>query len=260
MYLINNFMRIAILISGSPRFYKDFDTFINNLSGYSKVDWFFYLWDQNPRPDKLGYENQILVADSWRSINKDWAINKITSNLPLNQELVRLELGNADQVPYPEVPGPQDHHTNFPSICKMHYGWYKSDQLRQESGNEYDLVIRARPDLCLPSTLDLQYIKSIIDQDPSTVVVSTGGQHGHGYTINDTIAISSPKNMKIYTDLVNHSIEYNREGIVFHPETLLAFHLIKNNLRICPFINVEIRANTVNNPDGTMTLDFGRWE
>lgn len=244
-------VKIAVLISGSPRFNTEFDTFINGLQGCDQVDWFVQLWKDNPRPDKLGYEDLVLVADSWRHVNHQWATQKIRDNLPTNHRLINLTVVDNSTIIYPTITGPQVHHSNFESICKMHLGWKIVDQLRQEHNEEYDLIIRARPDLYLPSPLNLPQIKSIINQYPNTVIVSNGGQHGYQYFINDLIAITSPANMSVYTDLVNHVKEYNDRQVVFHPENLLACHLETNRLKIMPLVHTEIRMNPIS---------FGRWE
>lgn len=253
-------MKIAILISGSPRFSSELDQFISNLTGYSTVDWFVHTWAHNPRPDKLGYEHEILVAPTWRTVNKEWAIEKIKSNLPVNHQLIDLEIYDSNLLEYPIVTGPQVHHINFPSVWKMHTGWKKVDTMRQLHSTEYDIVIRSRPDLLLRNTLDLRNIKDTLDKNPKTILVSTGGQHGYGYNTNDIIGIASPANMSIYTDVVNHSMRYNREGIMCHPETLLAYHLKQNGLTSTPYINVDIRKSLTHNADGTSIVDFGRWQ
>lgn len=244
-------MRVAVLISGSPRFNAEFDTFINGLKGADQVDWYIQLWKDNPRPDKLGYEDLILVANSWRHVDFSWAEKKITENLPDNHQLINLEVVDNATIVYPNIIGPQVHHRNFESICKMHLGWNIVDRLRQYHNEQYDLVIRARPDLYLPEPLNLPQIKSIINQHPNTVVVSNGGQHGYQYFINDLIAITSSENMSIYTNLVNHVKKYNDDKVMFHPENLLAFHLVNNGLKIMPLVRTEIRQGLIN---------FGRWE
>lgn len=253
-------MKVAVLISGSPRFSADLDKFISNLTGYDTVDWFVHTWKHNPPPDKLGYEKEILVAPSWRTVDREWAIEKITSNLPANHKLIDLEIYDSDLIEYPIVTGPQVHHSNFLSIWKMHTGWKKVDTMRQLHSTEYDIVIRSRPDLMLFNTLDLRNIKFLLDKNPKSVLVADGGQHGYGYTINDVIAITLPSNMEIYTDLVNHSIRYNNNGIMFHPETLLAYHLHQNGISSIPCLNVGMRTSMTPQPDGTSIVDFGRWK
>ena len=134
-------MRIAVLISGSPRFCAGLDTFINGLTGFETADWYVDLWSNNPPPDKLGYESHVLVAPSWRYITQEWAVNKIKSNLPPNHQLVALSLYDNELIEYPTVTGPQIYHNSFPSIWKMHLGWKRVDFLRQSSGIQYDLVM-----------------------------------------------------------------------------------------------------------------------
>ena len=248
-------MRVAVLISGSPRFNTEFDTFINGLKGADQVDWYVQLWKHNPMPDKLGSPNLVLVADSWRHVNQLAAIKKISENLPTNHKLIDLTVFDNTSIVYPTITGPRVHHDNFESICKMHLGWHLVDQQRQSHNKEYDLIIRTRPDLYLPEPLDLTDIKSIIDNEPKTVVVSNGGQHGYQYHINDLIAITSPKNMSIYTDLVNHVKKYNDDKVMFHPENLLACHLVRNELKILPKVRAEIRIGEFNSG-----ITFGRWE
>jgi len=253
-------MKVAILISGSPRFCAGFDTFVNGLTGFETADWFVDLWRSNPPPDKLGYENQVLVAPSWRQINQEWAVNKIKSNLPNNHRLAALSLYDSSLIEYPTVTGPQVHHINFPSIWKMHMGWKRVDSLRQSVGIQYDLIIRARPDVSLNSPLNLTTIKNSLDQSPKCVFVARDGQHGYGYNTNDVIGISSPDNIAIYTDLINHSIKYNNAGIMFHPETLLAYHMHCNGLVSTPALDVALRPDAITLPDGTVTVEFGRWQ
>jgi hypothetical protein len=253
-------MKVAILISGSPRFCAGLDTFINGLTGFETADWFVDLWSNNSPPDKLGYENHVLVAPSWRQIDRDWAVNKIKGNLPDNHQLVALSLYDSKLIEYPVITGPQVYHINFPSVWKMHIGWKRVDSLRQSIGIQYDLVIRARPDVSLNSSLNLTTIKNLLDQSPNRVFVAMDGQHGYGYNTNDVVGISSSKNMSIYTDLINHSIKYNNSGIMFHAETLLAYHMHCNRLVSTPVLDVALRPDAVTLPDGTVTVDFGRWK
>lgn len=252
-------MKIAILISGSPRFTKDLDSFIDNLEGVNSADWFVFLWRENNPPDKLGYPGYILVSEKWRNIDYSWAKNKIESNLPTNHKLCGLELYDSSLIEYPTITGPQDHHINFSSIWKMHLGWNLVNKLKQNYSEKYDLVIRTRPDLSLTDKLDLRVIKQKLIENPRSVFVSKEGQYGHNYHINDCIAISTEENISIYSDLINHSVSYNKSGIMFHPENILAYHLIQNNLNIVPYISVELRKYFTKNIDGEFISDFGRW-
>jgi len=252
-------MKIAILISGSPRFTKELDDFISNLKGFESADWFISLWKENNQPDKLGYPGFVLVSDNWRNIDLNWAKNKIEQNLPPNHKLCKLELHDHSIIQYPTISGPQEHHINFLNIWKMHLGWNLVEKLRQSHNEEYDLVIRIRPDLALTEPVNLLDLKKQLENNPKLVFVAKNGQHGITHHINDLIAISTPDNITTYTDLINHSLEYNNSGIIFHPENMLAYHLIKNGLSIKPIIPAEIRLYFTKRINAEFVSDFGRW-
>jgi hypothetical protein len=254
-------MKVAVLISGSPRFSRDLDTFINGLTGATQVDWFCHVWKFNSPPDKLGpeYSNYQLVANGWRTVEYDWAYKKLTNNLTGIHQLKALDVFNNNFIEYPTIIGQQAHPQNFESIVKMHLGWKRASMALETSGEDYDLVIRARPDLFLPEPLNLLELHSIINNRPDNVITSNGGQHGyHGYNSNDIIAISSAQNIHTYADLINHSATYNQQGVIFHPETLLAYHLRTNGLVIAPIVRAEIRA-TLQEINGVFSPDFGQW-
>lgn len=250
-------MKIAILISGSPRFNTDLDTLITNLQGYDKADWYVSLWDKNPQPDKIGYEDQILVSENWRNVKKDWAVEKISNNLPDQHELIDLEVYPVETIDYPVITGAQVAKINFTNQWKMHLGWKLVNDIKSKHKINYDLVIRARPDIYLHDILDLQQCKNQLNNNPKIVFVPHGF-HGYGYSINDLLAISSEQNINIYTELVNHIVEYNNSGITCHPETLLAYHLVKHNLDIRATFKAELRL-CMTKIENHLVANFGRW-
>lgn len=252
-------MKIAILLSGSPRFCSEFDSFINNLTGYEQVDYFCLFWQNNTKPDKLGYPNHVLVSDSWRTINMSWAQSKIISNLPKKHRLVKLETYNDEDIELPKIkPQVMDQSINFRNIYKMYLGWNLVFNLLDE---EYDLVIRSRPDIGLSQSLDVRTAKNKILERPNLVLNSVGGYFGHQERTNDLIGISSQKNIKTYSELVNNVEKYsNTENVTFHAENLLGYHLKKNGIDWETFVHVTIRPNLNKNPDGTVSPDFGRWQ
>ena len=253
-------MRVAILVSGPPRFNKDFNNFINNIYGFETADWFFYLGNNNIPPDKsvnfkldTNYKT-IHIADCWR-YNKDteWAKNKILSKLPSNHKLAGLTLYDAEEVIIP----------NHPAVSKpcwrMHHHWKQVDLMRQaeeEKYGKYDLVIRTRPDLGIDRPLDLRLFK-----DTGFVDVPKDNWHGYGFTICDLASIGSSDHMSVYCDLFNRSLEYTNKGVVYHNETLLAYHLQFNNI---PYRasgwNYLIWTSRYIRNDGVETYDFGGWD
>lgn len=251
-------MKIAVLLSGSPRFCSEFDSFIDNVVGFEQIDYYCLFWKNNQRPDKLGYPNQVLVPESWRIIDKEWAQSKITSNLPEKHRLVKLETYNDENIELPKIkPGVIDQSINFKNIYKMHLGWHLAFNLLDE---EYDLVIRSRPDIGLSQPLDVRVAKNKILERSNLVLNSVSAYFGHQERTNDLIAISSQKNIKIYSDLVNNVEKYsNTENVTFHAENLLGYHLRKNSLTWETFAHVIIRTNLNTNLDGTLSPNFGKW-
>ena len=80
-------MKIAIQLSGQPRFTQDFNLLLENLIGYDQADWFIYLSNKfRTHPVKDGVE----ISQSWEDFDADWAINKISSNLPKNNFIQRF--------------------------------------------------------------------------------------------------------------------------------------------------------------------------
>lgn len=252
-------MKIAILISGAPRFCREFDTLIEQVKDHD-VDWFFYLWKEYSVPDK---NDMKVVADCWRNINEEWAINKIKSNLPANHSVQRLELGDLKSVSLPEV--------NHMAECLLDKTWpmfvslYHVGLLKQhyelQTGTQYDLVVRARNDIEMSNPIDWNLLKQRLDQNPSYIFVADNHVYGHnGYKINDFFAVSSSRNIHIYCDAVNRLQQYNKEnGILFHPETLLCHHLRQNGLIIVQEnFNLGLRTLGKTN-NGIYHSDFGRW-
>jgi hypothetical protein len=212
-------MKIAILISGQPRFRVPFEKLLENLKGYEQADWFFYLWDKSlPRhPD-----HPHIVTPSWQNIiSADWASNAIKKALPPDHQLIGLELGDNNIV---EPRGAM--YSQFTSLFKV-------DQLRQDSKNQYDLIVRIRLDSQITSIVELLDIKLQIDEDPRLIFTPDNCRHFfHQYGMCDHVAITSPANMKIYTDLVNHMQSHIDAGVDSQAESLLNYHLISNGLTL----------------------------
>lgn len=263
-------MKVAVLISGQPRFCAEFDLFLYNLQGYDQIDWFFYMWKENKPPYAQGYD---LVAPSWQIINKDWALEKITSYLPSSHHVVNFELDSDEELVFPDVPR-NDGVTNPHATWRMWYSMKQVDMLRQQhevhTGQKYDLVIKTRPDTGLMSTIDLRMIKQHIDADPSLVIQPANKICGYGPVICDLFAITSSDNMSIYTNLVNEAKYYYDQGWFFHPETMLAKYLMEKRLSVrSGTFKIEFRylgvwkdpitGRATQQNVGTYISNYGRW-
>lgn len=230
-------MKVAILIAGEPRFCGQLDSFIDNLRGFDQADWFFFLWDETHMKYSV-----MQVPEKWARIpSREWAVNTIQEKFPSNHRIADLALSQQSLAPEGPV-----------SIYKQHWSLHQVDLMRQayevEHGS-YDLVIRARLDLLINSTIDLRSLKQQLDQDPKLIFMPKNGKHGEPpQPINDQFAISSSENIKIYSSLINNI----NKNISIHPETQLSYHLRNSGL----IMKDEIDNGLLKDPG---VPEFGRW-
>jgi len=242
-------MRIAILLQGEPRFCSEFDLFLQNLIGFSRADWFMYLWKDSPSTSNLlSSEGHQVVAPCWQHIDRDWALKKFRQLLPSNHNIAALELGNQNTVPIFHVTENCASETIQPNVWKMWYSQYMANKLRVDYETtqdfKYDIVIRARPDISLESHLDVRYMKNHFDHEPNLVLTSQNKRCGYGVQITDLIGVSTSPNMSVYTNIYNEALEHHKQGIIFHPETMLARHLEHHGLKHAPAdFKIEFRRN-----------------
>jgi hypothetical protein len=220
-------MRIAILLSGQPRFTEDLQLFLNNLKGYDQADWFVYLTNKNYEPQK---SVSIVMHDTWVDYDPCWAKSIIKKNLPPNNFLKKFEISDANTQVWPQC-NRSDHpgvHSPPEQYFKMFYNIFKTNQLRTsyeiENNFKYDIVIRTRSDVGLLHEVDVRNNVPI-----SNTIIMPGNQWYGEPPCNDQFAIGNSDSMTMYSNIVNHLKEYNDCGVVFHPETLLAHHLQNAN-------------------------------
>ena len=241
-------MRVAALVQGEPRFCQEFDFFLENLVGYDQIDWFFYLWKTSPPTQKImRTEGHVLVAERWQNLDKSWAIAKLQNNLPQGHYVAGLEIADQDSIPIPIVK--RNLNTdNVSNVWKMWHSQHQANRMRLDYEREheisYDVVIRTRPDVALLDIVDATTINEHFVKQPNLVIIPKNKLVGETVdrVICDLVGISNSRSMNVYTDLINHALEYNRMGEEFHPENLLACHLNHQGLetRIADF-SVEMR-------------------
>jgi hypothetical protein len=106
--------------------------------------------------------------------------------------------------------------TNLENMYWMYRNIKRCDQLLTPE-THFDAVLRTRFDLKYPNPIDL------LKFDTSKIWIPSGGDWGGG--LFDMVAFSSPENMRYYSSLIDHIEEYNKEGTIAHPETMLRRHL-----------------------------------
>lgn len=110
--------------------------------------------------------------------------------------------------------------------------FYKIKRCFNLLDNNYDVIIRTRLDIKFDTKIDLQI-------NDNLNVPRCGDFRGG---ILDMFAYSNYHTMKSYCSLFDHIEQYMNEGIIFHPESILRYHCIKQNLKINRFpYNIYLR-------------------
>ena len=216
---INIFMKIAILLPGQPRFAKDFENFLKNLQGYDQADWFCYLTNNN-RVDDVSPD--VRISKEWMNFNVEEGRKKLESFLPSNNYIQSFEISNCETVFCPTIPR-QSHYKGW-------YNIFKANELRRNSGIEYDIIIRARADVGINHPFDLRSIDR--KKLEESIIMPSNQWAGIGHLQScDQFAIANSKNMNVYADLYNQVTIHQKEYFFnYNPEALLALHLLKNNI------------------------------
>lgn len=185
-------MNIALYISGRTKLYDKW--LIKQL--------------ENNKEDKI---------DVFGSFNEDENDNFISLINPINVNWERYIL--------PEKWSNISHKhesTKPQNMCSMYYNNKKAFELIEEhmkSNNiNYDLIVKFRPDIMN------EYLPTFfIPQDNE---VYTPDEHVFGWpAINDMIAFGNFETMKVYSSMYDYIDQYIDNGVLFHPETMLRYHL-----------------------------------
>ena len=111
---------------------------------------------------------------------------------------------------------------NIANTLAMFYKIKKCNELKSEyekkHGFIYDAVIRCRFDMRLETSLSIKDLIKLSEW----LYIPEGGDWGG---INDQFAFSSSKNMDICSSVSTYLDDYWHRGCLFHPETLLQYHL-----------------------------------
>jgi hypothetical protein len=275
-------MKTAILLQGDPRFCKEFDLFLENLKGFDQVDYFIYFWENNyATADLIGSRGHQIVAPFWQQVDRENALKKFKKCLPPGHTIVSFQLANQEDILITPITENICRSTNFSNMWKMLNSLYMSNQSRvaHELANNftYDLVIRSRPDVALMNPMYADQLKSNLEVNKKRIIIPNNKVCGHnGIVICDLFGVGTSHDMTIYCDLYNQVLTHHKEGTIFHPETMLGVHLLKNGLNWMPGgFNIEFRhlgiwqdrttgeqwtSNTVPTWDNKIYIsNFGQW-
>lgn len=96
--------------------------------------------------------------------------------------------------------------------------------------DEYDIVVRCRPDLMLQTPINFESIINEIINGLYDIQIPSPQFNHKG--INDQLAIGNWKGMKHYMSIMDNVEEVVNRRKVWHPETLLMLHLRTPDIRI----------------------------
>jgi hypothetical protein len=244
-------MRVAVLISGQPRFNNDFNMLLSNLKNYDRLDFFFYLWNSDASESHW-------IPPTWP---KDY--NEIRSRILKNLSL-KCNIADLKILPQIDYQVTREYNlTPWSNPVNIWYNFYGTKQVNllreeyeKENGN-YDLVIKSRPDVGLASSIDCASIKKFLDSNPTTVIMPNDRRFGMaGRAVNDLLGIGLGSTMSVYCGAVDYLDQYNDQGAPYHGESLLAWHLTANKILSpntnfnCTFREDWYKYNKVN---------FGNW-
>jgi len=252
-------MKVSLLLSGEPRFCTHFDQFVSNIINYDSLEFFFYLWRKSPI--ELSDKRWNLVADFWRDVDEEKAKEKIIQNLNSPKyKVIDIKFENRETFIEPKIIT-KAKETNVLNVWQMHNAWSEVDKLKCDyeyrNNFKYDLVINGRFDIVLNQPLDLaKLIKKIKSKIILTPDIPLHGYQGH--RLNDCLGIGNSDTISTYMQVVKNELEYNQNGILFHPETLLSHHLRQYKIQdIKHNFDFELRKGYVRKV--FYTSDFGRW-
>lgn len=183
-------MKVALFASGQPRFTECFPRLLNQLEGFDRADMYFGFWNS-----------------PWAQ-SEQQAIDKINRILTPRYTIKKLIL--KDQ-PHFDLP---PHTLNHPPAQPENIRWWYERRMAMWQGikmtfdlipNEYDVIIRFRPDGYISRNLNLNEL----DLKSHNLIYPEWPGAGWPWAwLNDQFAIGTYEGMKFYSDLANKFSEY----------------------------------------------------
>ena len=224
------------MLSGQPRFNREFSDLLKNLKNYDQIDIFLYLWNSDPA-------ESVFIPTTWPT-DPDSIKSRIQANIPGHARVADLQVlpqiehqatGNYNLTPW----------SNPVNIWYTYHGIKQVNIMRESHETlygKYDFVIKARPDAGLRDPIDCYRIKEYLDGNPCSVIMPDDRRFGmQGNPVNDLIGIGLSSTMSTYCSAIDYFDQYNEQGTLYHGETLLSKHLTTNGIQfpslgvICTF-------------------------
>lgn len=244
--------RIAVVMSGLPRFCKDTTDFINHVFhefSYDRVDWYFHLWNPQGKDDRFLHESfKILEFEKTKAL--------ILSHIPVTHHFEGLQIGiYQNEYQDPSL-------IENPSTPPLHLSALRADLMRQckerQEGFEYDIVIRGRLDIVAFGRLN----RPVFPKHMLVPSLRYWGPPNRASEVNDWFALGTSSDMTIYTSFIE-KVQTYRPQFMNPPmvsEVMLACHLNTSGIISFtdPSFSVQLRRCQYileNKP----YLDYGDW-
>lgn len=221
-------MKVALCISGQLRTYKDcFSSLNHNLIKPFNPDIFIHTWQDVGASikDEVGVEHNLLASEE--ELNKMYSPKKV---IILKRPEYISERYNGKVVPQILIDREPIHHK---SVLAMYFQIFECNKLAvdyaNEHGFEYDLIIRARPDMVFCEKIPMLAIRNVLRN--SSLVYYSDYFIRKKTRVSDKFAFGSQSAMTEYCSAWNLLDKYWEDPIGDNPpdthkvdERLMKFH------------------------------------
>lgn len=227
--IFKEIMKIAVLLSGQVRtFEQTYQSLFDHVIRCADVDFFIHTWDTNGKVLHVHHDYDNSTATDLNRINEIYKPKKLQVEKQ-SDFMNRVDFGRYQN----KTPGGMVAR----NIAAQWYSVKKCaillDDYIFEQGNSYDLFVRTRFDTLFKTSVCLQENVARYSE-PKVVWMPVQNQFGckPQYMCNDSFAVGPLESIRTYCDMYNsmHKSLNDPEGIQFHPETMLSWHLHKNGI------------------------------
>jgi len=201
----------------------------------------------------------MLIPRTWPVAVED-VKSRIIKNLPSKSNLAEIVVTDPPAYSTPNWIQPNIW-TNPFNVWHNSYALKQVNILREKHG-PYDMVIRTRGDVGIRSKLNLRSVNQFIQANSNIIIMPDNHRNGIGFAVNDMIAFGSSSVMSIYCNAIDYFEQYHKQGLHYHPETLLGQHLKVNGINY-PLTGIEQIKNEYQTPlyvPRPDVVDYGRWQ
>jgi hypothetical protein len=243
-------MKIAVCLTGQPRHLRfSLPTIKSNLIDENYADVFVHTWWDEKLDGTLfdsSQPQQIGIVGKWNKADFE-----MVNTLNAKNILVENPRSFPESNSYKTAPtAKQD------SLSSKYYAQYKVKELlenyEKEHGFEYDIIIKARIDLCCKKPVNV----STLTFEDGTLILASKWQDGRqgyvpglgDYTMDDNIAIGKRKDMKIYLNVFPNMKTLNSKISPPFAENYLGWHCRNDHglkIKTFPF-DIDIAHRLIN--------------